>query len=125
MKVNTLVVYDSQYGNTECIAQTIAEALRAYGSSSAIRIEPAQPLALKSIDLLILGCPTQAFGPTLAMRQLLVHMASTTLDGVEVACFDTRIRGPFGSAAHRMARQLRSIGVPVVVPPESFLVMGK
>jgi len=32
--MNTLVVYDSQFGNTERIAQVIADTLRAFGSGT-------------------------------------------------------------------------------------------
>jgi flavorubredoxin len=30
-KMNTLIIYDSQFGNTERIAQAIADTLRAFG----------------------------------------------------------------------------------------------
>ena len=39
--MNTLVVYDSQYGNTERIAQTIASTLRAFGQAQAVRVDAA------------------------------------------------------------------------------------
>jgi flavodoxin len=122
--MNTLVLYDSQFGNTERVAQTIATTLSPFGSAQTVRIDPSQPLALKDVDLLILGGPTQAFGATTAIRELLAHISSTMLQGREVACFDTRVHGPWGSAAHRIARHLRTIGVSLVVPPESFFVTG-
>jgi hypothetical protein len=46
------------------------------------------------------------------------------LNGLSIACFDTRFRGGFWmlSAAPAMAKQLRMMGVEPVVPPESFFV---
>jgi len=40
--MNTLVVYDSQYGNTERIAQAIADTLRGFGQAQAVRVDPAR-----------------------------------------------------------------------------------
>src|SRR5438876_5949323 len=122
--MNTFVVYDSQYGNTERIAQIIADTLRAFGQAQAIRVDPAHLVSFQGVDLLILGSPTQGFRPTLAMQFLLGNVSSQALHGLAVACFDTRFRGRLwkSSAASRMARQLRTMGVEPIVPPESFFV---
>jgi flavodoxin len=122
--MNTLVVYDSQYGNTERIAQAIADTLRAFGQAQAVRVDPAHPVPFQGVDLLIMGSPTQGFRPTLAMQFLLGNLSSQALRGLAVACFDTRFRGRLwkSSAAPRMARQLRTMGVEPIIPPESFFV---
>ena len=122
--MNTLIVFDSQYGNTDRIAQTIADALRAFGQAQAVRVDPAHPLELQGVDLLILGCPTQGFRPTPAMLSFLGTVSNQLLSGLAVACFDTRVRGRMWkhSAAQHMAGQLHTMGVEPLVPPESFFV---
>jgi flavorubredoxin len=122
--MNAVVVYDSQYGNTERIALAIADTLRAFGQAQAIRVDPAHPVSFQGVDLLILGSPTQGFRPTLAMQFLLGNVSSQALRGLAVACFDTRFRGRLwkSSAAPRMARQLRTMGVEPIIQPESFFV---
>ncbi len=122
--MKTFVVYDSQYGNTERIAQAIADTLRAFGQARAVRIGPAHPIELQGVDMLILGSPTQGFRPTPAMQSFLGTVPSQRLGGLAIACFDTRFRGTLWkrSAAPRMARQLRTMGVEPLVPPESFFV---
>jgi flavodoxin len=122
--MNTLVIYDSQYGNTERVAQIIAVTLRTFGQARAIRVDPAHALELQGVDLLILGSPTQGMRPTPAMQAWIEHTSPARLGGVAVACFDTRFRGFVwkNSAAPHMARQLRSRGVEPIVPPESFFV---
>jgi flavodoxin len=122
--MNALVVYDSQYGNTERIAQAIADTLSAYGAAMAIHVDPAHPVSLHGIDLLIAGCPTQGFQPTPAMSSLLDHVSPEALRSLTVACFDTRFRGRLWqrSAAVVMARQLHAKGIELAVPPESFFV---
>jgi flavodoxin len=146
--MNTLVVYDSLFGNTERIAQAIADALRAFGQVQAVRIEPAQAeelkrqellrqnratdvrlepahqVSLEGVDLLIVGGPTQAFRATPTIQSFVESLSRASLSGMSVACFDTRARGPFGSAAKAMAKNLQTMGVSLLVPPESFFVKG-
>ena len=122
--MNTLVVYDSQYGNTKRIAQAITDTLRAFGQVQAVRVDPDRSFKFQEVDLLILGSPTQGFRPTLAMQSFLGTISYPSLSGLAVVCFDTRFRGRLwkSSAAPRMARQLRTMGVEPLVPPESFFV---
>lgn len=124
--MNTLVVYDSQFGNTERIAQAIAGALRAVGQAQAIRVDPAHLAEPRDVDLLILGSPTQGWRPTQAMQSFLARLtASSALDGLAVAAFDTRFHKPgwlTGSAAKRMVGALRKAGLTPLLPPESFFV---
>ncbi len=127
--MKTLVVYDSQFGNTEAVARTIGEALGAeVTKAEAVRAE-----MLQGLDLLIVGAPTQAGRPTKAMKQFLTEMPDQALDGVDVAAFDTRIDAScagfvgrlamkaFGFAAPRIERGLRSKGGHVV-GVEGFMV---
>lgn len=122
--MNALVVYDTQYGNTERIAQAIANTLRAFGQAQAVRVDPAHPVSFHGVNLLIVGCPTQGFRPTPAMQSFLGNVSSQSLSDLAVACFDTRFRGFLwkNSAAPRMARLLRTMGVEPLVAPESFFV---
>ncbi len=123
-----LVVYDSQFGNTERIAAAIADTLRTSGEVRLARVDPARPLDLEGVDLLILGCPTQGWRPTVAMQTLLASLIPSQLHGRAVACFDTRFQKPrwlTGSAARRMADTLGRMGITLVVPPESFFVEHK
>lgn len=120
-----LVVYDSQYGNTERIATAVADTLRTTGDVRAIRVDPKAMPDLEGVDLLILGCPTQGWRPTKAMQSLLASLTLEQLHGRAVACFDTRFQKPrwlTGSAANVMAKHFRQIGISLLVPPESFFV---
>src|SRR5579863_1930344 len=109
--MNTLVIYDSQYGNTKQIAQVIAETLRAFGEAHAVRVDADRSFNFQGLDLLVLGCPTQAFSPTLAMQSFLGTVSTQVLSGLAVACFDTRFRGRLwkSSAAPHMVKQLRAM----------------
>jgi flavodoxin len=126
--MNTLILYDSQFGNTGQIADRIADSLRAFGVARAVRVELAQPPEIRGAELLILGCPTQGWRPSPAMQSFLEHVSSDSLRGLAVACFDTRFQMPrllTGSAAQVMAKKIREKGVSLLVPPESYFVKGK
>lgn len=122
--MNTAVVYDSQFGNTERIAQAIANTLQAFGPVRIVRVDPEHPLDCRAVDLLVLGSPTQGFRATPAMQSFLVKVPFALLHNLAVVSFDTRIHGLWGSAARYLARRLRSLGVEPLVPPMSFFVKG-
>ena len=122
--MNALIVYDSQYGNTERIAQCITSTLKDFGQARAVQVDQVYLEELEGMDMLILGCPTQGMRQTPAMQSFIAHIPRELLNGLSVACFDTRFRGGFWmlSAAPAMAKQLRMMGVELVVQPESFFV---
>jgi flavodoxin len=125
--MNTLVVYDSQFGNTEKVALKISETLSEYGTSRALRVTEFTNDALRDVDLLVLGCPTQAWHSTPNMQTLIKALENGQVRGFAVAEFDTRLDKPrwlTGSAASLMAKQLKDVGVSLS-SPESFLVAGK
>ena len=125
--MNALVVYDSQYGNTEKIAQAIAEALRASGQARAARVNTLDNDALKGVDVLFVGSPTQGWRPTAAMKSWLQAANSDQLRALALACFDTRFKKSHwltGSAASAMTKSLRASGAAPIVAPESFFVGG-
>ena len=125
--MNALVVYDSQYENTERIAQAIADTLDEFGEARAVRLDPAHPLEFEGVDMFIVGCPTQGWRPTPAIQSFLEEAPSEELGGLAGACFDTRFRLPrfmTRSAAKVMAGKLHEKGVSLLAEPESFFVKG-
>jgi len=126
MKV--LIVYDSVYGNTEKIARAIAEAITPSNEVKVLRAGEANPSELASIDLLIVGSPTHAGRPTPAIQDLLNKVPKLSLQGINVAAFDTRIPTKlvrvFGYAAGRIAGNLKRKGGTLIASPEGFFVTG-
>lgn len=126
--MQALVVYDSQFGNTEKIALAIASALREFGQVQAVHADPAHPAELAGVDLLVVGGPTQNMKATAGIRAFVDKLSPAQLSALSVACFDTRYRQPqmfTGSAADALAKSLSKIGVSPLVPAESFFVSRK
>jgi len=132
--MKTLVIYDSVFGNTEKIAQSIAAAL----GTKAIPVSRAEAGQLRDLDLLVVGSPTRGFRPTEGINKLLNGLAKNHLTGARVAAFDTRIvletidskalrflvdKG--GYAANAIAKMLQKKGGQPAAPPEGFFVTGE
>src|SRR5689334_10915318 len=72
--MNTLIIYDSKFGNTGKVVQAMTLALKNYGVVEAVAVEDADVFTLinaHKVDLLIVGCPTQKHKISPGMMKLL------------------------------------------------------
>ena len=125
--MNTLVVFDSQYGNTEKIARQISKTMQEFGVVRTVRVSEVAPEMLNGIELLVVGSPTQAWNSTAAMKNFFARLQPTLMQHLFAAAFDTRFDKPrliTGSAAEGMAKQLKRHGARLLLKPQSFLVTG-
>ncbi|MFP4323623.1 MAG: flavodoxin family protein [Anaerolineales bacterium] len=133
--MNAHVIYDSAYGNTAKIAQAIGAGLAAQHTVTVLHLNDAAPDDLATLDLLVLGSPTQALNYTEAMGEFLGRVGD--LPGVPFATFDTRIsiehlesRGTRWLmryvlrryAARPLANVLTQKGARQIAPPAGFFV---
>ena len=121
--MKALIVYDSQHGNTEKVAQAIGDAIE--GEVRVCRVGEATPDDLKSLDLLVIGSPTHGGRPTPAIQSLVKDLPGP-VSTVRVAAFDTRLSTSlvkvFGFAADRIAKALKGKGWTLSTRPEGFYV---
>ena len=124
--MKALVVYDSAYGNTEKIARAIGGAL--IGDVKTSRVSEVNPSDLKSLDLLIVGSPTQGGRATQAIQDFLSNIPDSAIKGIGVVAFDTRMTTKlvsiFGYAAGRIANNLKRKGGNLISTPAGFFVTG-
>jgi flavodoxin len=123
--MNALIVYDSQYGNTEKIARAIGDAIPGV---RVIHASETNPSDLESVDLLIVGSPTHGGRPMGAVQTFLVKVPANAIKGIYVTAFDTRFSSRltkiFGYAAGRIVIPLKRKGGNLLVEPEAFYVEG-
>lgn len=125
--MNTLVVYDSKFGNTQKVAEAIAQGMGAVSAVQVVSVGDAARVAGTldgGPDLVIVGGPTQNHGASAGLRDF-TDALPASLRGVPAACFDTRYRGPVfltGSAATVAAKALAKAGAKLVTTPESFFI---
>lgn len=89
--MDTLIIYDSVFGNTKKIAEIMGETLKEKGQTFVLHVNDVTPVKLTEVNLVIIGSPTRAFNPTKSIRQLLKSLPREGLKGIEVAVFDTRM----------------------------------
>lgn len=122
--MNTLVLYESQFGNTQKVAEVIGKELEAHGPVRVTSVVNYQPPLLVDVDLIVIGAPTQAHGMTPAMKAF-VEKLEAGASRLPVAIFDTRVKGPmllWGSAGRGMAAKLADKGFNVIAGAESYTV---
>ncbi|BDT87354.1 flavodoxin family protein [Nocardia cyriacigeorgica] len=138
-------VYESMYGNTAEVARAVAEGLGVHATVEVVEVASAQQSIPASVDLLVVGGPTHAFG--LSRPSTRADAASRTDDAVTVdigirewldaakpvaagsraAAFGTKVAKPPwlpGSAARGAGKRLRKLGYQLVDKPMDFLVDG-
>ena len=123
------------YGNTEKIAKAIGDTIT--GEVRVLHASEASPSDVKSINLLIVGSPTQGFRATKPVQTFIEGIPKDVLKGMKIAAFDTRmpeaevgkglrfIMKMGGYAAPRIAEALKKKGGNLAAPPEGFLVKDK
>jgi flavodoxin len=124
--MNALVVYHSEFGNTQKVAEAIAEVFQREGAARTVRTDQLTAADLQEIDLVVMGTPTHKMNLPQAVRPLFESLPRRILRGVSTAAFDTSyemsaILARF-TAAKRLDRELRKLGGKRLVPPETFLV---
>jgi flavodoxin len=133
--MKTLVIFDSEFGNTRKVAEAVGAAIL---GADVVFIKDVKPEALGKYDCVIVGAPTQRLNFTEGMGEFLDAIPPDGLKGVKVAAFDTRISIPdikggasrFAArmflhryAAKPIAAKLNEKGGIEVTEPEGFFVL--
>jgi flavodoxin len=122
--MKALVVYDSIYGNTKKIAETIAAELGKGVKTVPVSDFNNQDLA--GIDLLVVGSPILGFRPSEKTGKFLSCLRAGQLKDVKATAFDTRVRIFFhGDAAKKIAESLKKAGAEIIAEPCGFIVEGR
>lgn len=120
--MTSLVIYDSLFGNTKKIAETIAEELK----GKAVNVRDFKNEMLESVALLIVGSPINGWRPTKLIAEFLSSLPKESLKGINTAAFDTRIEIFFsGDASGKIDKLLVGLGGKSISKPGKFYVKGK
>jgi flavodoxin len=127
--MNAVVVYYSRFGNTQKVAEAIAETLESDGAVRLIGADQVTAADLEEVDLVVMGAPTHRMKLPEEVRPILETLPRGVLRGAFVAAFDTSYRmsallAQF-SAAPKLAGKLRKLGGRQVVPAKTFHVAGR
>lgn len=127
--MNTLVVYFSKFGNTQKLAEAIAERLRSNGTVRTISSDDLTVNDLKDVNLVVMGSPTHNMNLPKTVKPVIDNLPKRILSGKLVAAFDTSYKMSWllnrFTASKRLARKLRKLGGKLLLPPEIFHVMER
>jgi len=130
------VVYDSQFGNTQQVAEGIGLILAKKHSVKVKHISEISPKKLEQVDVLFLGTPTHGGQATPNMNLLISQIVASKVF-LKVACFDTRfspqnvglglklLMSVIDYASPKMAKNLAKSAAITVLGFEGFIVTDK
>jgi len=119
--MKTLVIYDTNYGNTKKIAKAVASKLGK--GTKTVSVADLKKKDLKGIDVLVAGCPVIASSPTEKMSRFLTSLKDNELKGIKAASFDTRMKlFFFTDAAKKISKELARAGAVIIAKPKDFYV---
>ncbi len=124
--MKAIVVFDSKFGNTAKVAKSLALGLHDGGAEAECRrFDQAPPDFLRTFDVVAIGGPTQNRKVSAALNGWLQTLSRSDMAGKRGFAFDTRYRSRFaGSAAKVIQAQMENLGMGVVLPFESAIVLG-
>jgi menaquinone-dependent protoporphyrinogen IX oxidase len=135
LKMKGIVVYDTSYGNTKKIAETIAETLKESGIEvDLFYVKDVKKLSAKDYNFLVLGSPTKFGTMSFAIKFFLGKVKSEEWVSKPFAAFDTenpenieraRIENKEWSAAEKIAEKLRDKKMNQLLPVLKALVLGQ
>jgi menaquinone-dependent protoporphyrinogen IX oxidase len=128
-----IVVYDTSYGNTMKIAETIAETLKESGIEVELfDVKEVKKLSSKDYNFLVIGSPTKFGTMSFAVRGFLGKVKSEEWMNKPFAAFDTenpeniekaRAENKEWSAAEKISEKLREKKMNQLLPVLKALVL--
>ena len=130
-----IIVYDTSYGNTKKIGETITETLKASGIGiDLFYVKDVKNLNGKEYDFIVLGSPTKFGTMSLTMKFFLGKVKSEEWMNKPFAAFDTenpeniekaRLENKEWSAAEKIAEKLKEKKMNQLLPVLKALVLGQ
>ncbi|NWF86992.1 flavodoxin domain-containing protein [Candidatus Bathyarchaeota archaeon] len=103
-----IVAYESKYGNTKRVAETIAEGAREVSGIETV-VKELKEVDLENVvnyDLILLGSPNHFGGPTRGVKKFIDKLGKLRLEGKYVAVFDTYIGRDIEKAVRKMKQKI-------------------
>lgn len=128
MSAKVIVVYDSKYGNTKLVAETIAAGMRQVEGMETV-VSGVKEVDLNRIpdyDAILLGSPNHIGGPTRGIKKFIDKLGKLPLEGKMFAVFDTYLGKDFEKVVKKMERRIseKVPGLKPVAPGLSIRVEG-
>jgi len=123
-----MVVYESKYGNTKLVAESIIEGLRGVSGVDVVlsEVKEVDLNQLIDFDAILVGSPNHMGGATRSIRKFIDRLGKLNLEGKLAAVFDTYLAEDFEKAVKKMEKQIgqKVPGLRLAAPGLSIRVEG-
>ena len=108
---NIIIVYDSWFGNTQVVAETIGKGINEIEKNLVVikKINDAKPNDVLDFDIILIGSPNHMGGPTRKVKKFIDNLGKLKIDDKQVAVFDTYVRKNvhIGKTVRKMEKRIR------------------
>jgi flavodoxin len=123
-----IIVYDSKYGNTKHVAETIMEGMKE-AQGVEIRLSEVKDVSVEEaqgFDAILIGSPNHMGGPTGGVKSFIDKLGRLNPQGKIFAVFDTYLGNDFEKATGKMEKRVRekAPGLKQAAPGLSVRVKG-
>ena len=109
--MRVLIVYESKYGNTKKVAETIGEGIIEEGNEPDVtHVKEVEEETVKDYDIILIGSPTYVGSHAKSIKKFIKSLVNLPLEGKSFAVFDTHMGGKGGgflrNAVKKMEEQI-------------------
>ncbi len=123
-----IVVYESKYGNTKLVAETIVEGMREVEGIETVlsELKEVDLNKIPDYDVILIGSPNHFGGPTRGVKKFIDKLGKLPLKGKLFAVFDTYLEKDFEKAVKKMEKRINEKvpGLKQIAPGLSIKVQG-
>jgi len=123
-----IVVYESKYGNTKLVAESIIDGMRQVSGTETTltELKDIDLNQLANFDVILAGSPNHIGSATRSIRKFIDNLGKLNLGGKLAAVFDTYLGKDFEKAAKKMEKQIskKVPGLKLAAPGLSIRVEG-
>jgi len=128
MIMRVIVVFETKYGNTRCVAEEICEGMKEVNGVEVVlkELKEVDVREISNYDMILIGSPNHMGGPTRGIKAFIDELGRLRLEGVMYATFDTYMGRDLGKVVRKIVERVskRAPGLKQVVAGLSVRVQG-
>ncbi len=122
-----LIAYDTKYGNTQRVAELVAEGLNEEGTDTSVEnMKRVDFNSVDKFDAILIGSPNHVGRPTRTFHKFVGKLRKRPLKGKLIVAFDTYVENEFEKAMKKMEETLQEklAEIKLLTPGLSIKVEG-
>ena len=122
--MSVLIVYESKYGNTKKVAETIGEGITEAGKEIHVtHVKEVENDTVKDFDVILIGSPTYVGSPAKSIKKFIKSLVDMSLQGKSYAVFDTQMGGTGGGFLRNTVKKMEE-QIEKTIPDLKKIISG-